>query len=378
MEWKIPLFKMYSDEREIIAVSKIIKRGTFWADGQEIREFEQKVEDYLGTKNVVSFNSGTSALHILLAAYNIKNKEVIVPSFTFISTINAIPMAKGIPIFTEIEEETYGLDIKDVEKKITPNTKAIILVHYGGQPARDTEKITALAKEKDILLIEDAAESFGASINGKPVGTFGDGAIFSLCQSKIITTGEGGIALTNSKKVYEKMKLMRSHGRLETTDGDYFSNTEENDYIILGHSLRLPTISAALGIAQLEKIKEIKKMRIKNAEYYTKELSKIKEVSTPKQKKGFEHLYQMYTIKLKDKKTRDALQDHLKNKKILSKVFFPPSHLKTYYTKKHGFKKGYLQKTEEISEKVLTIPMFPHITKKELDYTINSIREFFK
>ena len=378
VEWKIPLFKMYSDQEDLEAVSKIIKRGMFWADGPELREFEQKVAEYIGTKHALSFNSGTSALHILLSAYNIKNREVIVPSFTFISTANSIPMAKGIPVFAEIEGETCGLDVEDVKKRITPKTKAIILVHYGGQPARDTIKIRDLAKKNNILLIEDAAEAFGASIDGKKVGTFGDGAIFSLCQSKIITTGEGGIAITTSKEVNEKMKLMRSHGRVEENDGDYFSQTEDNDYIILGHSLRLPSVSAALGISQLEKVEKIKEMRIKNAEYLTKKLSKVKEITLPNQVKGFTHLYQMYTIKLKDKETRDRLQEHLKEKGIMTKVFFPPIHLKTFYKKKYGFKKGYLPKTEEISEKVLTLPMFPHITKEERDQIIDNIKEFFE
>jgi perosamine synthetase len=378
VEWKIPLFKMYSDQEDLEAVSKIIKRGMFWADGPELREFEQKVAEYIGTKHALSFNSGTSALHILLSAYNIKNKEVIVPAFTFISTANSIPMARGIPVFAEIEEETFGLDVEDVKKRITPKTKAIILVHYGGQPARDTKKIRDLAKKNNLLLIEDAAEVFGASIDGKKVGTFGDGAIFSLCQSKIITTGEGGIAITTSKEVNEKMKLMRSHGRVEENDGDYFSQVKDNDYIILGHSLRLPSVSAALGISQLEKIEKIKEMRIKNAEYLTKNLSKIKEIKTPTQVKGFTHLYQMYTIKLKDKETRDNLQKHLKENGIMTKVFFPPIHLKTFYTKKYGFKKGYLPKTEGISERVLTLPMFPHITKEELDKIIDNIKEFFE
>jgi perosamine synthetase len=377
LEWKIPLFKTYSDQQDIKAVSEIIKRGTYWADGPEVIKFEKKISNYFKIPYTVSFNSGTSALHTLLSTYNIKEKEIIVPSFTFIATCNAVVMAKGIPVFAECEKETFGLDAKDVENKITSKTKAIILVHYAGCPARDTLSIKKIAKKNNILLIEDAAEAFGATINGEKVGTIGDGAIFSFCQSKIISTGEGGAAITNSEKIYEKMKLIRSHGRFEINPGDYFSKTENNDYISLGHNFRIPTMSAALGISQLEKLDKIKDMRIKNAEYLTNNLAKIKEITTPPINKKNIHVYQLYTIQLKDKATRNKLQKYLENKKIMSKIYFAPIHLNTYYKLKFEHKKGDLPITESISDTVLTLPMFPHITKKELDEIIMHIKDFF-
>jgi perosamine synthetase len=377
MDWKIPLFKTYSDQQDINAVSEIIKRGTSWADGPEVIKFEKKISNYFKIPHAVSFNSGTSALHTLLSTYNIKEKEVIVPSFTFIATCNSVVMAKGIPVFAECEKETFGLDAKDVENKITPKTKAIIIVHYAGCPARDTLLIKKIAEKNNILLIEDAAEAFGATIDGKKVGTIGDGAIFSFCQSKIISTGEGGAAITNSEKNYEKMKLIRSHGRFEINQGDYFSKTENNDYISLGHNFRISTMGAALGISQLEKIKEIKDMRIKNAEYLTNELSKIKGITSPPTNKKNIHVYQLYTIQLENQSTRNKLQKYLESKKIMSKVYFTPIHLNTYYKLKYGYKKGDLPITESISDTVLTLPMFPHITKKELNEIITHIKEFF-
>ena len=377
MNWKIPLFKTYSDQQDINAVSKVIKRGTFWADGPEIIEFEKRISDYFNVPHALSFNSGTSALHALLSAYNIKEKEVIVPSFTFIATCNSVVMAKGIPIFAECEEETFGLDAKDVEKKITNQTKAIILVHYAGCPARDTMLIKKIAEKNNILLIEDAAEAFGATIDGLNVGTIGNGSIFSFCQSKIISTGEGGVAITNSKEIHEKMKLIRSHGRFEINHGDYFSKTEKNDYITLGHNFRISTMGAALGISQLEKIENIKKMRIKNSEYLNKKLSEINGIKTPFTNKNNVHVYQLYTIQLENKSIRDKLQKYLEERKIMSKVYFAPIHLNTYYKKKYRYKENDLPKTEHISNTVLTLPMFPHITKKELNEIITHIREFF-
>jgi perosamine synthetase len=372
--WKVPLFKMYSDKEDINSISAILKRGMQWAEGPEIKEFEEKVSNYLENRNSLSFNSGTSALHVLLSAYNIKNKEVITPSFTFIATANAIPMARGIPVFADIEEKTLGLDAKDVENRITEKTKAIILVHYGGQPAKDTEKIRRIAEENDILLIEDAAEAFGATINQKKVGTFGHGAMFSLCQSKIITTGEGGLAITDDKKVLKTMRLIRSHGR---EDNNYFDSEKEPGYIQIGHNFRLPTISAALGISQLNKIDKIINMRIKCAEQYNNQLSKIKELKTPEKIEGFKNVYQLYTLKLNDKETRDSLQNFLQKNGIMTKVFFSPIHLSKYYRERYKYREGVLPITEKMYERVLTLPMFPHIKKQEINYTTGKIKEFF-
>ena len=170
---------------------------------------------------MLTFNSGTSALHALLLSYGIgPGDEVIVPSFTFIATANAPKFVGAKPVFADIEDITFGLDPRAVEAKITPKTKAIIPVHYGGFPCKIRE-LKKIADDHGIMLIEDAAEAFGASVKGKMVGTFGDSAIMSFCQNKIITTGEGGAVVTDNKELYERMKLIRSHGRPDTVD--YFS-----------------------------------------------------------------------------------------------------------------------------------------------------------
>jgi perosamine synthetase len=257
---KIPLFKIHYDEDDIKAVSDIIKRGSYWAIGPEIEEFENKLAKYIGKKYAVVFNSGTSALHALLLTYNIKEEdEIIVPSFTFISTANTPLFVNAKPVFAEIEDQTYGLDIDDVKNKITEKTKAIILVHYAGQPARDTEELRELAQRHNLILIEDAAESLGARIGEKKVGTFGDAAMFSFCQNKIITTGEGGVILTDSREIADKLKLIRSHGR--AGKGNYFSSSEKPSYVALGYNFRMPTMLASLGIYHLNKLDKILEMR---------------------------------------------------------------------------------------------------------------------
>jgi len=372
---KVPLFKTYWNQEDIDSVKTVIERGTYWATGPEIEEFEKKIAEFVGTKYCLAFNSGTSALHTLLLVHGVKEKEVIVPSFTFIATANAVVLAGGIPVFAESESETYGLDADDVELRITEKTAAILNLDFGGFPARDHEKLREIADRHNLLYIGDSAESLGSSIKGKMLGSIADSTIFSFCQNKVISTGEGGVIVTNNESVYEKAKLIRSHGRVELSD-DYFSSTEDNDYIQIGYNYRMPTMCAALGISQMNKISENIKMRRTNAEHLNLGLGKIKNVKTPVLIEGHLQVYQMYTIQLNDKSTRDALQNHLTKNGINTKVYFNPVHLKTVY-KNMGCSEGDLPKTEALSGKVLTLPMYPSLTEAEMDHIINSVEEFF-
>lgn len=376
MSWKIPLFKTYWDETDIESVTNVIKRGSYWATGPEIKEFEEKIAEYVGTKYAVTFNSGTSALHALLLAYDLKQgDEVIVPSFTFIATANAPLFVGAKPVFAEIEDRTYGLDPEDVKKRITPKTKAIIPIHYGGCPCLIRE-LKEIAEDHNLLLIEDAAESLGAKINDNKVGTFGDSAMFSFCQNKVISTGEGGAITTDSKEIYEKLKLIRSHGRLETQD--YFSSTEYMDYVTLGYNFRMPTMNAALGLSQLKKIDKVIKMRRDKAEYMTKKLSRIKEITLPTAPPDYFHVYQMYTIRIDGtRQIRDRLIQYLGDKGISTKVYFEPVHLSYFYKNKFGFKRGDLPVTERIADQVLTFHTHPLLKNEEIDYISEEIDKFF-
>jgi len=376
LEWKIPLYKVYWDETDIEAVTKIIKRGTYWAVGPEIEEFEREVASYVGVKYGVSFNSGTSALHAILIAYGIKEgDEVIVPSFTFIATANAPLFVGARPVFAEIEESTFGLDPNDVERKITEKTKAVMPIHYGGLPCQIKE-LKEVTEKHGLLLIEDAAESIGSSLGGRRVGSFGAAAMFSFCGNKVITTGEGGIVVTDSGEIYERLKLIRSHGRLEFEP--YFLTTKTLDYIMLGYNWRISSITAALGLAQMKKLSKVIEMRRKNAEYLTTKLSEIDGVGVPSPPAGYFHVYQMYTIRVKGgRMVRDALKDHLAKKGIMSKVYFEPVHLTSFYKERFGYKGGELPVTERLSSEVLTLPLYPTMSVEEMDYIVEVVKEFF-
>lgn len=373
---KIPIFKIYWDKEDVKAVTNVIKRGSYWATGPEIKKFEKMVAEYVGRKYAVAFNSGTSALHAILLAYGIQEgDEVIVPSFTFISTANAPLFVGAKPVFAEIEDETYGLDSEDVKEKITKKTKVIMPIHYGGCPCKNIRELKEIAEDNGILLIEDAAESLGARIGNEMVGSFGDAAMFSFCQNKVITTGEGGVIVTDSKQIYEKLKLICSHGRLETAN--YFTSSGQVDYIMLGYNFRMPTMVAALGISQMKKIDKVTEMRRKNAAYYTSLLKNVDGVKPPTPPDNFYHVYQMYTVQV-EKSLRDKLREYLLNRGISTKIYFDPVHLTKFYREKFGFKEGDLPITEELSKKVLTLPMYPTLKKEEIKYIVNNISQFME
>ena len=374
-EWKIPLYKIFTDDEDIQLVNKVIRRGNHWAIGPEIEEFENALSNYVGSKYCVAVNSGTSALHASLLSYEIgSNDEVIVPSFSFISTANSVLFVNATPIFSDIERENFGLDPTLIETKISKKTKALMPMDYAGQSCKIFDLIE-IAKKHNLVLIEDAAESLGSSINGSKVGSVSDCAIFSFTGNKVMTTGEGGAVVTNSEEIFRKLKLVRSHGRTDSTN--YFQNPDSSNYVNVGYNWRLATTSAALGIAQLSKLPKIIKMRQENARYLSSHLSKHKEIQTPSAKSGSDHIYQMYSITLENKQIRENLHSFLTSNGIFSKVYFSPIHLTEFYAQKFGTHKGMLPVTEDISDRILTLPMFPNMTLEEKKLIIDTIDEFF-
>jgi perosamine synthetase len=368
MSARIPLFKIYWDEADIKSVTKSLKTGMNWSIGQNIGSFEQKIGRYVGTEYATVFNSGTSALHSALLAYGVGTAdEVIVPSFTFVATANAPLFVGAKPVFADIEDETFGLDPEDVNERITKHTKAIIPVHYGGCPCKITE-LTQIAQDHDLVLIEDAAESFGAKIEESRVGAFGDSAMFSFCQNKIITTGDGGAITTDSKQLRDRLELIRSHGQFETLHG--LEQEKSSDYIALGYNFRMSNIIAALGIAQLDKVDAIIDMRRRNANYLTSKLKREgQDVVTPVPPRGYYHVYQMYTIR---HPARDQLMSHLFNQGIMTKVYFPPVHQSYFYREVLNCSSR-LPVTEELAGQVLTLPLWPHMKEAEMNYVVDAI-----
>jgi len=357
---KIPLFKIDWTYEDITEITKVIQRGKYWATGEEIEDFEEAVAYKIGMNYAVACNSGTSGLHLSLIASGIKKgDEVIVPSYTFISTVNSIRFVGAKPIFADIERKTFGLHLEDVKKKITKKTKAIILVHYGGCPAFFTEEIKKLCKEKNIKLIEDAAAALTAKINSHNAGTFGDFGVFSFCQNKPITSGEGGMIVTNSKEDYKKLKLLVSHGK----QGD--------NYVSLGYNFRMSSINAALGLSQFRRIDSlvIKRRKIAN-EYYSK-FHYLKEMTPFKEPPSFYSTYWIYPITVK-KEIKKPLMNYLIENKIFTKSYYMPVHLTKYYS--DNIK---LPATENTYNSSFCLPIYPTLTNDEVNYIKDKVCKFF-
>ena len=373
--WRIPLYKVSNDSSEIKAISKVIKRGMDWAIGPEVEKFENDLAKYIGTRYCVSFNSGTSAGHAALLSYNLKNNDqVLVPSFSFIATANWPLMVNAITKFVDIEEINYGMNPKNIEESISKKTKIIMPTHYAGLPCK-IDEIRRISKKNKITLIEDAAESIGSKINKQKVGTFGEVAIFSFAGNKILTSGEGGAVVTDSKEKFEKLKLIRSHGR--KTIKNYFSNIQTPQYVELGYNWRMSSITAALCLSQLNKIEKLINLRRQNAKYYQKKLAKIDGLKIHAEPKGYKHVYQLFSVQLPSKRIRDGLSKFLAKKGIMSKVFFEPIHLTKHFSN-YKIKQKKLKITETVSERILSLPMYPELTKEEINEITGSISEFLE
>ncbi|CAD6516737.1 Glutamine--scyllo-inositol transaminase [metagenome] len=376
VNWKIPLYKIFTDDEDLNLITKVIQRGNNWALGPEIEEFENALKNYVGVDYCLTLNSGTSALHSALLANEIGlNDEVIVPSFSFISTANSVLFVGGKPIFADIEEKTFGLSISSITSKKTSKTKAIIPMDYGGSSCNIFE-INQFAKDNNLILIEDAAESLGSTIQGKKVGSQSDCSIFSFCGNKVLTTGEGGAIITNSKKIYDKIKLIRSHGRMDLSK-NYFENEDDSQYTSLGYNWRMSSLTAALGISQINKLDKLIKLRQSVALKLSNGLSKFKEISTFNPPSGYGNIYQMYTIRLPSHELRNKLHNFLTTKQIFSKVYFNPIHMTDFYKKKSSLIES-LPVTELISNQILTIPLYPNMTSDEISYVLDAFDEFFE
>jgi len=366
VKYQIPLFRSAVNEADVQAVSAVMTRANYWAEGPEIEQFETKLCQYMGVPGALVCNSGTSALHMAMIACGVRYfHEVIVPSFTFISTVNAVKFTGAEPVFADIEPDTMGLDPADVESKITQKTKAIIAVHYAGHPCRITE-LRKLAFKHDLVLIEDAAEAMGAVSNNRMVGTFGHCSMLSFCQNKIISTGEGGALITDTKWTYDRARLVRSHDRQVGTSFDGSSS----DYIDLGYNFRIPTMNAALGISQLSRIEELITKRERVAGWYFENL-KDTQLTLPCIHGSARHVYQLYTIRVPNGQ-RDKLMAHLAGKGIASKIYFNPVHLTAFYRKN---KDDVLPVTNQISKEVLTLPMYPDLKEEEVKEVCEAVKE---
>lgn len=361
------LFKSYADETDIEAVTDVIQRGTWWANGPEIEAFEHAVAETTGTDHAVAFNSGTTALYGQLLAHDVAGSEVIVPSFTFPATANAVVAAGATPVFADIEEKSLALSADSVRAAVTDDTEAIMPIHYGGTIAKDIDALGEIAADNDAVLLEDACHSLGASMDGQRAGSFGSAASFSFCFNKLVTTGEGGMVVTDSTTVRDQLRSIRNHGR--NSDG------RTVDY---GYNFRLASMNAALGGAQMSRLDWMIEERRRMATMLNDRLAGVKGLWLPEPPEYCDRVYLYYNIRLDSAERQQALTDHLDDNGVPSRTGYDPVHLTPYYRSEWGWEDGDLPVTESMSGRLLTLPFHLDLSDTELAYIAETVREFFE
>jgi len=373
---KFPAYEPWisNDDKQI--VNKALSQSMLTL-GPQLEKFEKDFCKYSKSKYAVAVSNCTAALHLSLMALGIKkDDEIIIPDLTFVADANAVLACNAKPVITDINQNNFFLSISNLKKNITKKTKAIIPVHIYGQVC-NIEEILDVAKDNNLKVIEDCAHAVGTFHKSKHVGTLGNTGCFSFYPTKNITTAEGGMVITNSKQIAEKVRKLRSHGMTKSLKNRYSSEYPWIfDIIEPGYNYRLDEIRAALGITQLKRIKKINDLRKKASLYYYKNLLNIPGIILPDMVNDKSHSYHLYTIRVKSpyKLSRNQLFKKLKDNGIRTTVYWMPVHKYTAY--QQFAKKSNVTNTTKIYDEILALPLFPNISKIHQDNVIKVIKSF--
>lgn len=356
-------------KEEIEAVVEVLKSGILSEKsgrGPRVLQFEKDFSKYVGAKHAVAVSSGTAALHSALLAVGIQpGDEVVVPSFTFSATAEAVVLAGGRPSFADIDADTYAITPESIEAALTSKTKAILPVHMYGLCA-DMDPIMELARNRGLIVIEDAAQAHGAEYKGRRAGSIGDATCFSFYAGKNMTTGEGGMVTTNDDDLAEQMRMIRTHG-------------EERPYWVSrqGHNYHMPEIAGALGIVQLKKLPGFLEERRKNAEYLTEKLSVLGKLVMPKEPAGRKHAWYLFSPRLRGANAgkRNKLVEKLRSRNIGAAVYYEsPVHMLPYYRDLQSTRRSALPETERACRQVFSLPVHPQLRQTELQFITDSVK----
>lgn len=362
---KYQIARPYIDDEDIKGVVRVLKSG--WLSlGPKYLQFEENLAKYVGTKYALAVSNGTVALHLGVKALGLKaGDEVITSPYSFISSSNCLLYEGVKPVFADIEEVTFNIDPSKIEKLITKNTKAILPVHIFGQSA-DMDSILKIAKKYKLKILEDSCESLGAVYKGKMVGTTGDIGTFAFYPNKQMTTGEGGMIVTNSKRIYELCDSMRNQGRGKSRDW--------LRHVRLGYNYRMDEMSASLGITQLKKITWLITQKTKIASWYNKALKNVPGILVPTIGSNRFHSHFVYVIRVKNRK-RNKLLDELNKIGIQTKPYLPVIHLQPFMRNQFGYKAGDYPVAEKISSETLALPFYIGLTPDDIEYIVGKVEK---
>ena len=364
-KFHIPSAEPNITEDDAKAAYNAIKEGRL-SSGSYVKKFEQEFANYIGTKFAIAVNSATSGLQLSLASLGIYDGEVITTPFTYAATSNVIVHQNAKPVFVDVDKTTYNIDPDKIEKAITKKTRAIMPIHYGGQ-CSEMEEISEIANKHNLFVIEDAAPAIGATHKQRRAGTFGIISAFSFFPDKNLTTGEGGMVVTSDPELADKCEELRKNGA-----------SSRYHHTSIGWNFKMPDPNAALGSSQLKRIESIIATKNKIAKYYQVSLEKINEIQPPIVKEYNRHTFMLYSILTKDLKQREEIKNALADKGIESRINFPSVHLQPIYKQMFGFQSGSFPISENLSERILGLPIFFSMKEEQQDQIVNVIREIAK
>lgn len=363
---EIPLSRPDVGECEKNAVMAVLS-SNWLSMGPAVEEFEKAMAKQVGVKYAVAVNSGTSALHLVVQGLGLREgDQVITTPFSFVASANCLLFEKAIPVFVDIDPNTLNIDCSLIKQKINSRTRAILPVHVFGHPA-DMDKISSIALDNKLYVIEDACEALGARYHGKEAGSESDAGVFAFYPNKQITTGEGGIIVTNQRELAEFCISARNQGR--DPGGGWYEHCR------LGYNYRMDEMSAALGCAQLYRLAEILSKRERVARYYTEKLKDVKGVQVPLVEPGIDMSWFVYVVRLDRGIERDMVLQELNRRGIGCRAYFQPIHLQPFYREKFGYKPGDFPITEDISARTLALPFYNNLTEQEIDHIVKALLE---
>lgn len=364
----IPYGRQIIDANDIKAVVKVLK-SDWLTQGPVVKQFEEELAKYCNAKYAVAVSNGTAALHLAYLAAGLgTDDEVITTPNTFAATSNMLLAVGAKPVFCDIRLDNYNIDESKIEELITPKTKAIVPVHFGGHPC-NMDKILNIARKHKLLVIEDACHALGASHKNKKIGSIGDMSVFSFHPVKSITTGEGGAILTNNPDFYKKLTHLRTHGITKDASGFNVMTT-------LGYNYRITDIQTALGVSQLKKLNKFVKARQQVFNTYKKELSSVKDVLTPSITKNSISSNHLFVIRTKDPTRRDPLANFLKQNGIGVNFHYPAVYSHPYY-RENGYKKVGLANADLYHSSCITLPIYTTLKTSQIKYVCAKIKKFF-
>jgi len=371
MDWRVPLADLDIDQEEKRAVLEVLD-SRWLTMGAITQSFEQQFAEAVGARYALAVTNATVALHLACLALGIgQGDEVIVPSLTFVATANSVLYTGAEVRFADIAgADDLTISPQDIERRITPNTKAIIVMHYGGYPCRMPE-IMDLASKYGLALIEDAAHAPGAALEGRSLGTWGDVGCFSFFSNKNLSTAEGGMLVTNREDIVERVKLLRSHGMTSLTWDRHLGHAYTYDVVDLGYNYRIDEIRSALGLVQLGKLAANNQRRSRITEQYRLALADSSVEIPFKSIFGYP-AYHLFPILLPEGSQRKAFIDCLRGLGIQTSIHYPPVHLFTYYRSRYG--ENSLPETESIAAREVTLPLYPSMKSGDVDAVIEAVR----